>query len=274
MGFQEFTRVIEQMPWVKLLNLWHRGEPLVATELPDMVAEATRRGIRTRTHTNGILLARGDTSKRLVEAGLTRITIGIDGPNEETYRSVRRGGTLAEVEAGVRALMDDRHRHRSHRPKIIAECLLSRQTTEQLHRVREIALDWGCDEVRYKTYRIPDVDDLNHAETLLPDNPKLWRYHRLDGRLTMKRTRASCRRLAYSAVVAWNGDVLPCCFDATGAHTMGNILREPWHNIWRGERFTEFRRRVSGSGRDNIPMCRNCTEGLHRLYIPHKIALR
>ena len=273
MGYRDFARIIDRTPWLKLVNLWYRGEPLAAAELPEMVAEATRRSVRSQTHSNGILLGRGDLAQRLVEAGLTRITIGIDGPDEETYRNVRQGGTLAEVEAGVRTLVEARQKRRSRQPRIIAECLLSRQTSGQLRRVRETALAWGCDVVRFKTYRVPDIDDLEHAVSLLPDDPGLWRYQRRDGRLVMKRSRQSCRRLAYSALVAWNGDVYPCCFDVTGEYTMGNLLREPLPDIWRGERFTEFRRRVRNS-RNGIPMCRNCTEGLPRLYIPHKTVLR
>ncbi len=274
MKLGDFTAVLDQAPHLKLLNLWHRGEPLLAPDLPEMIAEAARRGIRTQTYTNGILLASGDLADRLVEARLSRITIGVDGADEDTYRRFRRGGSLGEVEAGVRALVAARRARRTKTPRIVVECLLSNQPPSQFAAVRETAFGWGCDEVRFKTFRVSDPEDLDRSLSSLPENRKLWRYRLDDGRLVMKRYRRSCLRLSYSAVVTWNGDVLPCCFDATGRFTAGNVSRTPLREIWRGGLLGEFRARINHGARDRISMCRNCTEGLLRLYIPHRTVLR
>lgn len=273
MHISDFNNLLENTPWVKLLNLWHRGEPLMAPDLPDMIAEATRRGIRTQTHTNGILLSRRDTADRLIEAGLTRISVGIDGADENSYRQMRRGGSLAEVEAGVRAVVEARKKYRMKKPRIIAECLLSNQTHEQLHAVDNIARHWGCDEVKFKTMRVESLHDLQDAASRLPVDRKFWRYNQVNGHLEMKRTRKSCRRLAHSAVVAWNGDVLPCCFDARGQYLFGNAFNDSFVDIWRGEPFRRFRYRVNHQDRDQISICRNCTEGLEKLYMPRKQVL-
>jgi len=274
MSLEDFIHVIDQVPWLKMLNLWHRGEPLVAPDFPDMVAEASRRRIWTQTLTNGILLAKDDLADRIVEAGLSRITVGIDGADEETYSEIRRGGTLAQVEAGVRALVQARERHGIGKPKIIAECLVSRQPTDQFRAVYDMARAWGCDKVLFKTFKVPRIDDFDEALELLPDNAALWRYTRANGRLEMKRTRSSCRRLTYSIVIGWNGEVLPCCFSTNDFHSMGNAFKQPLKDIWRGGTLKQFRHAVNNGNRDRIPMCRNCTEGLSRLYLPRKSVCR
>ena len=270
MHLYDFIGLIDQLPWVKLLNLWHRGEPLMAPDFPDIVAEASRRGIRTQTHTNGTLLNRNDTARRLVESGLTRITIGIDGADEDTYRSFRSGGSLELVEAGVRALVDARAKLKSRKPKIIAECLVSNQNQTQFTAVEKLAVSWGCDAVKFKTYYIDDLYNTENALENLPENRAFWRYNLSDGGLKMKLTRIKCRRLAFSAVVAWNGDVLPCCFDSEAKFVFGNAFREPWKEIWKGEKIREFTSNVNKGKRDMIVMCGNCTEGLNRLYIPNR----
>lgn len=82
-----------------------------------------------------------------------------------------------------------------------------------------------------------------------------------------KTTSRGCRRLSYSAVVAWDGEVYPCCFWTHTFASMGNAFNQPWREIWRGEPLCQVQRTVN-SDRDKIPICRNCTEGLKRLYVP------
>jgi len=270
MHIEDFIHVIKQLPWLKFLNLWHRGEPLVAPEFTAMVTEASARKIWTQTHTNGILLAKTGLAKEIVKSGLNRITIGIDGADEETYSAIRQGGSLADVEKGVRALVEARRSLGSSKLKIIAECLISRQSKEEFHTIHDLALLWGCDEVKFKTYRVSLLEDEKDALLRLPDDPKLWRYKHVNDHLEMNKTRSSCRRLAYSAVVGWNGEVLPCCFSTNDFHSMGNAFKQPWSEIWKGKQLTEFQRVVNHGGRDKIPMCRNCTEGLTNLYLPRK----
>ena len=267
MHLKDFIHVIDQLPWLRILNLWHRGEPTVAPDFVAMVAEASRRRIWTQTHTNGILIARDDLADRIVEAGLNKITIGIDGSDEETYSMVRRGGSLAEVEAGVRALVSARSKRKSRKPKIIAECLLTRQAQDQFQTIYDMALSWGVDKVLFKTYRVPDLDNLDEVLKRLPDNPKLWRYRKTNDHLEMNGALTRCHRLAYSAVIAWNGEVLPCCFSTNDFHSMGNSFKQPWKEIWKSQTLREFQRVVNSGGREKIPMCRNCTEGLKRLYL-------
>ena len=274
MHLEDFIHVIDQLPWLRFLNLWHRGEPLVAPEFPDMVAEASGRGIWTQTYTNGLLLSKNGLAEKIVAAGLNRITIGVDGPDEETYSRIRQGGSLADVETGIRALLEARKKQRSNKPKIIAECLVSRQSPGQFQAVREMALAWGCERFLFKTYKVPDIDEPDDAVRLLPDDPELWRYKRVNGSLEMKRTRDNCRRLSYSAVVGWNGEVLPCCFSTNDLHSFGNAFQQPFREIWRGKTIREFQHVVNSGSLDRIPMCRNCTEGLKRLYLPQKLVCR
>ncbi len=137
-----------------------------------------------------------------------------------------------------------------------------------------MALAWGCDKFLFKTYKINNMDDYDGAVDLLPDDTDLRRYIRVNGRLEMNRSRNSCRRLAYSATVAWNGELLPCCFSVNDFHSFGNVFQQPFRDVWRGRTIREFQRVVNNGGRDRIPMCRNCTEGLKRLYLPPKLVCR
>ncbi len=265
-SLESYNELLKKIPRsVKLFNMWHRGEPLAASHFPEMVAEATSRGIKTITHSNGILLSRRDTAEQIVRAKLTQISIGVDGADQATYAAYRIGGQLTDVEAGVKALIEARNQLGSKYPRIIVECLLGKQTAEQFRSIKRMVLGWGVDSVKFKTMRIADLN-LDNAVKLLPENRKLWRYKNINGHLQPKRLYSRCLRLMWSAVIAWNGDVLPCCFDAEGEFVMGNIFEQSWDSIWKGEKFKQFRQTVMG--KTNKPsMCNNCTEGMRSLYI-------
>ncbi len=270
MSLDNFKDLLDQLKWLKMLNLWHRGEPLVAPDFPEMVALASERGIKTITHTNGILLSRQDRAERLVKARLTRISIGLDSASEDGYAKIRKGGSLRDVILGAEALLQARLKHNTRYPRIEAECLVSNQPVAELHAVRELARKIGFDAFRFKTYRVCHPGNLEASLAELPENRRLWRYILQDGKLVMNRTREHCLRLGYSAVVAYNGDVLPCCFDAQARFTFGNAFREPFQDIWNGALAKDFQKTINSGNRDACPICRNCTEGLKRLYLPEK----
>ncbi len=266
MSLETFRLILDKLPpTVRRLNLWHRGGPLAAPDVPEMVAAASARGIRTHTHTNGTLLRHNDAARRLVKARLTGISVAVDGADEETYQRFRTGGTLADVAAGIQALAEAKRDLHSRYPKITVECLVGNQDPAQFAAIREMAMSWGANNVKFKTLRIEDLNATEEALQELPQDPGLRRYDLVDGTLKMKRTRNSCRRLAYSFLIAWNGDVYPCCFYLKSFAPMGNVFEQPFQEVWRKGMLVELQEIVK-AGRDRIPMCRNCTEGLPCLY--------
>jgi len=272
MSLERFTEILGKIPrTVRLLNLWHRGEPLACYDFPEMVALATARGIKTQTHTNGTLLAKKDFATRIVRAGLTRISIAVDSADEQTFSMVRKGGRLSDVADGIKAITEARAKAGARYPQIHIECLVANQTPEQLRAVKEVALGWGADQVKFKTYRVTSLTNLISANAILPADERFRRYKLEGDRLVTKRKHQGCARLAWSAVIAFNGDVLCCCFDANGEHVLGNILNQSWGEIWRGEKAKQFRKNVMPGNHGNKPsICSNCTEGLDRLYIPDR----
>jgi len=112
------------MLWVEpsaACNLNCEGCPTAAGRL------GGNRKIKTQTHSNGILLNKNDMAQRIVDSGLTRISIGVDGIDQETYTDLRTGGKLVDVESGIKLLYQARERANKRMPKIIVECLLSNQ---------------------------------------------------------------------------------------------------------------------------------------------------
>src|SRR5207237_10444508 len=72
LDLERFKRVLDQFPSVERVVLHGVGEPLLARELPEMVAEAHRRGARVLFNTNALALHRR-LAEQLVSAGLDEL---------------------------------------------------------------------------------------------------------------------------------------------------------------------------------------------------------
>ena len=57
--------------------------------------------------------------------------------------------------------------------------------------------------------------------------------------------------------IAWDGDVVPCCFDYDKKIVLGNIENETLSEIWNGTKMHDLRREFITNHVCNS-LCRNC----------------
>ncbi|MEM3546738.1 MAG: radical SAM protein [Candidatus Bathyarchaeia archaeon] len=90
-------------PWAANALQFSGGEPTLRNDLPDLVREAKRAGIRhVEVNTNGIRLAEDlDYYSRLLDAGMDTIYLQFDGLREEIYLKLRGRGGLVDVKNRV-----------------------------------------------------------------------------------------------------------------------------------------------------------------------------
>lgn len=88
--FEVFQKIIDDLEdfddRLKVLRLYKDGEPLLNKRLPDMIAyaKASGRVDYIDTTTNGYLLTPG-TAEKLIESGLDRINISVDGLSDKQF---------------------------------------------------------------------------------------------------------------------------------------------------------------------------------------------
>ena len=59
-------------------------------------------------------------------------------------------------------------------------------------------------------------------------------------------------------VVTVDGNVLPCFEDYNEENIMGNVLTSPLSEIWRSEKYTNFRDDLKNKRRGDHPVCKTC----------------
>jgi hypothetical protein len=87
MSLSTFRCLVDDVPGLRELSLQGMGEPLLAPNLVDMVRYAKSRGIRVAVETNATLLYR-DRAEELVDAGLDRLDVSLDGADPQGFDAV------------------------------------------------------------------------------------------------------------------------------------------------------------------------------------------
>ncbi len=219
-----FVRFLEKNRGLEFVLLFQWGEPLLVRDLPRMIAAATERGIKTMITTNGTLLTE-DWCRRLLDAGLTRLTLSVDG-DPETHRRIR-GVDLEPLRQNLLRLKRLRDERKS--ALAIDVSMVVNDLTEA---------KWG--EVR-RTWT--GVADRIQA---IPQ-------------FMVKARRHACREPNRgSLVVLADGRVTVCCADPEGDAVVGHIDEAPLAEILNNARMRAFRR---AHFRRRFPaICRDCGE--------------
>jgi radical SAM protein with 4Fe4S-binding SPASM domain len=128
----------------------------------------------------------------------------------------------------------------------------------QIDDARKLAREMGVDNIAFKTAQIYDYENGN---PLIPKNEKYSRYRFQNGKYALKNKLLNhCWKVWQSAVVTWDGTIVPCCFDKDAKHPVGTLSSHSLKSIWQGPAYTNFRASLLKS-RQEIDICRNCSEG-------------
>ena len=240
MDINTYKSVVDEIAGTTaILSLYHQGEPLLHKSFADMVNYASDRNIYTVTSTNGQLLTE-EVCASLVQAGLDRIIISLDGTDQESYNKYRLGGDFEKVITGIRLLSEASQVKR--KPYIIIQFLVFKHNQHQVTEIRKLGKRLGVDRVMIKSAQIEYPESIHEW---MPVQKKYRRYR--------------------TTVITTDGLVVPCCFDKLANYPLGTIGKETISQIWRNRKYNDFRSRVLDN-RKGIGICTNCTEGIGRVY--------
>ena len=213
-----------------------RGEPLLCEELPKYVEYAKKKGlIDVYFNTNGSLLDK-KACRWIVDSGLDRISISIEGTSPEVYEKYRLGGKFENVFSNVSYLRNLRDRAGSDKPKIRIQTVMLEELKPALGEYAEF---WSriADEVCCLDYKEESRRHLLGSGDEIP-----WACHQLWQRL----------------VVWWDGSILPCNEDDRGKLILGNISDTSIEEAWTGDKIVSLRRKHKEGRSGEINACNKC----------------
>ncbi len=254
MELSVFKSIIDSVyPYVFYLNLYAQGEPLLHSEIIEMISYARSKNFYVVLSTNGMLL--DDTmAEKIVQSGLSKIVISMDGFSQQTYEAYRKGGELSRIKYGIEALSKIKKQLKKNNPKLVVQALVTSHNEHELNAIKE----WVCslNNVKFVKKSLQIYKNFN----LLPKQESYKRYRFSENQWNRKKKYLNrCFRIWSQCVITVQGDVVPCCFDKKAQYVMGNVNNQSLNELWRNEAFQRFRKAVLENRRQFL-ICQNCTE--------------
>lgn len=240
------------------INYYFQGEPFLHPQFLELIRQAKKHRIYTATSTNAHFIDQ-KKAEEIIDSGLDRLIISIDGLTQETYENYRVHGNLAKVIEATKFLVEAKRNKSSATPHLIFQFLAVKPNEHEIPAVHTLGKELGVDEVRIKTAQLYDY---KHGNPLMPENEQYARYKKNpDGTYSLKyKTGDHCWRMWSGSVLTWDGKVVPCCFDKDAQHVLGSIDKTDFTTVWKSEAYSNFRKSVL-TGRNQIDICKNCSEG-------------
>jgi MoaA/NifB/PqqE/SkfB family radical SAM enzyme len=280
---ERVRELLHQLPTVERVVLHGIGEPTLNPRLVEIIAAVKERGAYALFNTNGLLL-RGKLLGELVRSGLDEVRVSVDAATPETYRLVRGSALFEKVVANASALSEERRRSGSSTPRISLWITGMKSNIEELPGLVRIAAEAGIGAVHVQRLVYSGRNRARDDEALfgrLDERTRgaLYEAEQLADELGVElagssgavpaeaapafadRPWAACRRPTTLMYITANGNVLPCCIapftDAPySSMVLGSTQRMSLEEIWNGQRYREWRARMSSA--DPPPACRGC----------------
>jgi len=257
--FENYKNIIDEVKnFVIYQMIYFQGEPFLNPDFFKLIKYADQNKIITSTSTNGHFLSEENCHK-IIQSGLKKILISLDGTNQKTYEKYRIGGDFEKVTKGIKTLLEVKKTTKSKFPFINLQFLVFKHNQHQIKEIKQLAKSLGV-KLELKSAQ---VENFQANSELIPSIKKFSRY---DNFFHIKsKLPSKCIRIWSTLVVSWEGKVVSCCFDKNLKHQFGNTRTQSVLDIWKSNEFNTFRKNIL-IHRKKILICSNCSEGLRINY--------
>jgi len=208
MDMRLYRKILDEAAEGKLwgVKLSYRGEPLLHPHVAEMVAYAKAKGVLdVYLNSNGMLLTE-KMSLKLIDAGLDRISISVEGTDPVAFERERKGAKFDRILKNIEILMALKaklgHSHPSVRVQTVRLPGLNMESYIDFWSSR-------CDEVAAVDYK--EVNERN--EKIIRSD---W----------------ACPQLWQRMTIEWDGAVMPCNNDDFRRLSPGNVKAKSVHSCW------------------------------------------
>ena len=264
MDYQLFQRAIDELASANpsfarehVVWLHHFGESLLHPRFGDCIRYAASKDVLTGLSINPFML-HGDIVKELISAEPATLYISLDGHDDESFHRIR--GMKKAYGLSHDRLVDflELKKRRGARIQIVVSMIDFPMNEDSIKATRAY---WeslpGVNQFLLKSFSTWDGNsgDINSLA-------------RIGGRDRddVDTSAVVCTLPWEVMTIAWNGDVLPCCYDYDAKVVLGNMGEQSLSEIWNGEKMQSLRSEFI-TNRVANPLCNNC----EKLYLPKRL---
>ena len=263
MKYGFFKEIIDEISeYASAITLAVSGESLLHPNFFDMTHYAADKSIKVLLNTNATLI----NKKRynlILESGITFISFAFDGFNKSMYEKARVGANYEKTLNNIMGFLRFKKAAKAKYPYTVLSILMLEleDCTEEEKQEFISQFDGLIDEIRLREVStwgstFKETDDFSYHENTARYPP--------------------CSRLWSTAVITWNGDVVPCIYHANHEYVLGNLEDNSFKDIWNSEKMLTLRRSMLDNNYlQHSSLCEHCIVlGMPPIYgIPSGIRL-
>lgn len=248
MPWELFTKIIDEVAAEdKNARVWmvFFGEPFILKSrnpsIFDMIRYAKDKGLTdVVTNTNACLMDE-DASRKLIEAGLDAIYIGIDAFSPETYSAVRVKGDYSSTVKNIQNLLRLKEELKSEKPEVFVQFV---ELDNNVHEKEAFISFWSEQGAKVKIRPKVSWAGLIEAPNLVLGDEDRW----------------PCYWAMQTMSITDQGKVVTCAVDLDARFVAGDVndstLKDVWNGTLKGLRQMHLEKRFA-----ELPtICRNCKD--------------
>lgn len=268
LSLSDFKKIVDNNPYLLVINLTGIGEPLLNPGIFEMVKYAKSKGIFVWFFSNGMLFSKENIAKAK-QAGVDKIGISIDGATKKTFESIRKGSDFETVLNNTKQLVNEGL-------SVFVGCVIMPQNFKEMPEMIDLVKGLGVKEIGFSAVRsfgenaaydylnigyeelakvLVKIDEKAAALGIkVTSFPPLIKKEELD-----KTNYRSCKIAWKDSHISSDCTVYPCCttiFSASKKEGLGNALDEPFKKIWNNEKYVELRKGLLEN--KPVELCKNC----------------
>ena len=257
MPFGLYRSIIDQLYRdASLLVFWSWGEPFLHPDACRMIRYAKDRGLLVHSSTNGHFFTEPEQVRQVVESGLDSLIVAVDGLDQQSYETYRKGGNFQRVISSIKNLVAERETAGVIHPRITFRFIVMQHNEHLLPQVKAFAEELGVDAVSFRSANVRR-GNVDYQESLSPRLPEFQRAHREKLEKGVLVQEKACLRPYANLTIFSNGDVVLCERDVNAEQAIGNVATEELHRLLRSARSAALLKTFQQE-QDRLSFCSNC----------------
>jgi radical SAM protein with 4Fe4S-binding SPASM domain len=179
-----------------------------------------------------------EKSKKLIDAGISKISFSFEGEDPQKYEQYRVNANYEKVKRNIQYILKIKRK-----TNVIVEVLKFRKIDRNLFISEEFKKQFIGAEFRsfYASnwHGSLDTPELDEKDICL-ENPEI------------------CGDMKRVFAVSWDGKVHSCCIDYNSELITGDITRQSLLEIWQGNKRVELIKLMMEGKHNKINLCQNC----------------
>lgn len=252
-SFEQFKKIIDQIPSLIYVTLQGIGEPLLNKDIMRMIKYCTDRGIATYINTNGTILTE-TKSNELIEAGLSNLSISVNSFDEKVFAETRSGASIAKISENIKKFIEIKKERNLKKPIVSFRAILMKETEPHMEDLVFKSNKLGIDVLYIQLFMSSVANKSLCESSLSPEEIQIfaeklekWKKEVNIEIITESFGKSSnnlgqCKLPWFSPNITAEGFLTPCCTISNQTIlNLGNVFEKPFEQLWNSQEFVEFR---------------------------------